>query len=170
MRHKLASGLLIASVIVWGIWWGGQVFNELMTVPIWSASPPESLKVYSELPSKGGAPFFPLFNPLFVVLAIGATLAAWKSARLSRKWLALSAIIAFALFLSLVLYLAPLVGGLFGHSVAGDLSAAEIVAGVERWKLGNRIRLIIELFGFACSVIALRVWSAEAASPDGRAA
>jgi hypothetical protein len=164
MRHKLASGLLMASVIVWGIWCGGQVFNELMTVPKWSAAPPESLKVYWELPSKGGAPFFPLFNPLFVILAIGAALAAWKSARRSRKWLALSALIAVALFISLVFYLAPLVGSMFGHSVAGDLPAAEIVAGVERWKSGNRIRLVVELFGFACSVIALRVWSAEVAS------
>jgi hypothetical protein len=170
MRHKIASGLLIASVIVWGIWCGGQVFNELMTVPKWSASPPESLKIYAEMPSKGGAPFFLLFNPLFVVLAVGATLAAWKAARRSRKWLALSALIAIALFISLAFYLAPLVQSMFSHSVAGDLPASEIVAGVERWKLGNRIRLVVELFGFACSVIALRVWSAEATSPDGRAA
>ena len=169
MRDKFASGLLIASVIIWGIWCGGQVFNELMTVPIWSASPPESLKVYSGLPSKGGAPFFPLFNPLFVVLAIGAALAAWKSARRSRKWLALSALIAIAVFISLI-YLAPLVGGMFRHSVAGDLSASEIVAGVELWKLGNRIRSIVEISGFACSVIALRVWSAETVAPDERAA
>ena len=170
MRHRVASGLLIASVIVWGIWCGGQVFNELMTVPKWSASPPESLKAYAELPSKGGAPFFPLFNPLFVILAIGAALAAWKWARRSRKWLALSASIAIALLASLVFYLAPLVGGMFSHSVAGDLPASEIVAGVERWKLGNRIRLTVELFGFACSVMALRVWSAETAPPDERAA
>jgi hypothetical protein len=170
MRHKFASGLLIASVIVWGIWCGGQVFNELMTVPIWSASPPESLKVYSELPSRGGVPFFPLFNPLFVVLSVGATLAAWKSARRARKWLALSALIAVALFVSLVFYLVPLVSSMFSHSVAGDLSASEIVAGVERWKLGNRIRLVVELFGFAFSVIALRTWSAEAVSPVERAA
>lgn len=169
MRHKIASGLLIASVIVWGIWCGGQVFNELMTVPKWSASPPESLKVYAALPSKGGAPFFPLFNPLFVVLAIGAALAAWKFARRSRKWLVLSAFIAVGLFLSLVFYLAPLVGSMFAHSVAGDVPASEIVAGVEKWKLGNRIRLGVELFGFVCSVIALRVWSAEAASPNERA-
>jgi hypothetical protein len=168
MRNKLASALLISSIFVWGIWCGGQVFNELMTVPKWSASPPESLKAYDALPSKGGLPFFPLFNPLFVVLAIGATLVAWKSARRSRKWLALSALIAIAVFSSLI-YLAPLVVSMFRHSVAGDLSTSEIVAGVERWKMGNRIRLIVELFGFACSVIALRVWSAEAASPDERA-
>ena len=169
MRHKLASGLLIASVFAWGIWCGGQVFNELMTVPIWSAAPPESLKVYRELPRKGGAPFFPIFHPLFVVLAIGAALAAWKSARRSRKWLALSALIAITLFVSLVFYLAPLVMGMFRHSVAGDLPASEIVAGVERWKSGTRICLLVELFGFACSVIALRVWSAEAASFNERA-
>jgi hypothetical protein len=165
MRHKLASGLLIASVIVWGIWCGGQVFNELMTVPIWSASPPESLKTYDALPSKGGLPFFPLFNPLFVLLSIGSALAAWKSARRSRKWLALSALIAIAVLISLVFYLVPLVSSMFSHSVAGDLSPSEIMAGVERWKLGNRIRLIVELFGFAFAVIALRVWSAEATSP-----
>jgi hypothetical protein len=170
MRHKIASGLLIASVIVWGIWCGGQVFNELMTVPKWSASPPASLKAYAEMPSKGGAPFFPLFNPLFVVLAVGAALAAWKTARRARKWLALSALIAVALLISLAFYLAPLVQSMFGHSVAGDLSANEIAAGVERWKLGNRIRLVVELFGFACSVVALRVWSAETASPEERAA
>jgi hypothetical protein len=115
-------------VIIWGIWCGGQVFNELMTVPIWSASPPESFKVYSELPSKGGIPFFALFNPLFVVLAIGAALTAWKSARRSRNWLAFSAVISITLF-SLVIYLVPLVDSMFRHSVAGDLPASEIMAG-----------------------------------------
>ena len=169
MRNKLASALLIVSIFVWGIWCGGQVFNELMTVPKWSASPPESLKAYDALPSKGGFPFFPLFNPLFVVLAIGAAIAAWKSARRSRIWLALSAGTSLILFISLVFYLAPLVGSMFQHSIVGDLPATEIVGGVEQWKLGNRIRLIVELFGFVFSIIALRVWSAENASQDERA-
>ena len=169
MRRKLASGLLIASAVAWGIWCGGQVFNELMTIPKWSASPPASMKTYWEMPSEGGANFFVLFNPLFVVLAIAAAVTAWKYARRSRLWLALSALIALAVFFSLILYLAPLVGSMFRHSVAGDLPASEIVAGVERWKLGNRIRIVVELFGFVCAVIALRVWAAEAYAPDKRA-
>lgn len=164
MRHKLAYRLLFASVFAWGIWCGGRVFNELVTVPIWSASPPESLKVYRELPRKGGAPFYLIFHPLYVVLAIGATLAAWKSARRARKWLALSALIAIAITIYLMFFLTPLISSMFRYSVAGDLSVSEIVAGVERWKLGNRIGLLVDLFGFACSVIALRVWSSEAAS------
>jgi hypothetical protein len=166
MRHKLASTLLIASIVVWGIWCGGQVFNEFMTVPKWSASPPESLKAYDALPSIGGLPFFPLFNPLFVLLAISAAIAAWKSARRSRKWVVLSAATAIIVCVSLIVYLAPLVQSMFQHSIAGDLPNAEIVAGVEQWKFGNRVRLIVELIGFVCSIIALRVWSAETASNE----
>jgi hypothetical protein len=169
MSHRVASGLLTASVVVWGIWCGGQVFNELMTVPMWSASPPESLKAYAELPTKGGAPFFPLFNPLFVVLAVSAALASWRTAREARKWLALQAFIAVALFVSLVFYLVPLVGTMFTRSVAGDLPASDIVAGVARWKFGNRIRLVVELLGFLCAVIASRVWSADVAGTVTRA-
>jgi hypothetical protein len=163
MRNKVASVILTASIFVWGIWCGGQIFNELMTVPKWSASPPESLRAYDALPTKGGLPFFPLFNPLFAVLAIGAAVAAWKSARRSRKWLALSAGISVVVFAALVFYLAPLIQGMFQHSIAGDLPAADVVTGVEQWKIGNRIRLIVELFGFLFSIIALRVWSAETA-------
>jgi hypothetical protein len=166
MRNKLASALLIASIFVWGIWCGGQVFNELMTVPKWSASPPASLKACDALPSNGGLPFFPIFLPLVVILAIGAAIAAWKSARRSRIWLALAAATSLVLFISLVFYLAPLVQGMFRHSIAGDLPAAEIVAGVEEWKMGNRVRLIVELFGFIFSIIGLRVWSAENASSN----
>lgn len=168
MRHTAALSLLIASVIAWGIWCGGQVFNELMIVPKWSASPPESLKVYADLPAKGGAPFFDLFGPLFVVLAIAAAVGCWKSARRARRWLALQAAIAVALLISLF-YLAPLVGTLFRHSLAGDLPASEIVAGVERWRLGNQVRLGVELIGFLCAVFALRVWSGEVTGTEGRA-
>ncbi|HUR96669.1 MAG TPA: hypothetical protein VMZ26_01250 [Pyrinomonadaceae bacterium] len=164
MRHKLAPALLIASIFVWGIWCGGQVFNELMTVPKWSASPPESLRAYDALPTKGGLPFFPLFNPLFVVLAIGAAIAAWKSARRARVWLMLSAATSVVLFVSLVFYLAPLIQSMFQHSISGDLPAADIVAGVGEWKFGNRIRLVVELAGFVFSIIALRVWSDENSS------
>ncbi len=163
MRNRIAFVLLAASVMVWGVWCGGQVFNEMMVIPKWSASPPESLMTFAQLPSKGGAPFFPLFNPLFAILAVGSAIAAWKSARRSRLWLGLSAATSVLVSVSLIVYLAPLVGSMFAHSIAGDMSANEIIAGVDQWMLGNRIRLIVELFGFAFSVIALRVWSAETA-------
>lgn len=169
MRNKFALALLIASVIVWGIWCGGQVFNELMVVPIWSVSPPESLKTFAELPRRGGANFFFIFGPLMLILTIAAMFVAWKGVRKARIWLALTAATSIVLFVALVFYLVPLVGSMFQHSITGDLPAAEIIAGVEQWKIGNKIRLIVELFGFVFSIIALRVWSAETASFDERA-
>jgi len=161
MRNKLASVFLIASTVVWGIWCGGQIFNELMVIPLWSSSPPETIKLYNEIPRKGGAPFFVLFNPLFVVLAIASAILAWKRARRSRKWLALSATLALVVFAMLMLYLVPLVGNTQARAMAGDLPAAEIIARIDAWKFGNRIRLFVELCGFMFSIIALRVWSAE---------
>ena len=161
MRNKTASALLIASIVVWGIWCGGQIFNELMVIPKWSASPPETIKAYNDIPQKGGAPFFVLFNPLFVLLAIASAIFAWKTARRSRKWLALSAFVALAVFASLIFYLVPLVWSTQAHAMAGDLPAEEIIARVDAWKFGNRIRLLIEFCGFVFSIIALRVWSAE---------
>jgi hypothetical protein len=168
MRNKLAFALLIASILVWGIWCGGQIFNELMTVPKWSASPPESLKTYDALPSKGGINFFMIFGPLLLIVSIAAAIVAWKGARKARFWLAITAITALGLAIALNLYLAPLVQSMFAHSIVGDLPAGEIIAGVNEWKLGNRIRLIVELIGFVFSIIALNVWSVEKASTDER--
>ena len=135
MRNKLASALLIASVFVWGIWCGGQVFNELMTVPIWSASPPESLKAYNALPSKGGINFFMVICPLLLIVPIVATIVAWKSARKAKFWLAITALIAVGLAVALNFYLAPLVQSMFAHSVAGDLPASEIITGVNTMEI-----------------------------------
>jgi len=161
VRLRIAGTLLTISCVLWGTWFGGQFFNEARVIPRWLSSPPDSMRAYDAIPAEGGFPFF-LLNPFFFLFAAAAAAAAWKWAERSRKWLLLSALTAFAVCLSLILYLAPLIVGMSRHAVAGDLPAAEIAAGVETWKLGNRIRLAFELFGFACSVTALRVWAAEA--------
>ena len=36
-------------------------------------------------------------------------------------------------------------------------------------KFGNRIRLVVEMLGFVCAVLALHVWSAESVLPEERA-
>ncbi len=161
MRKRVASALLIASVTLWGTWFGGQLFNEARLIPKWLSSPPESVQAWNAIPQKGGLPFFYL-NPFFSLTALAGACAAWRWAKRSRKWLALSALIAFAVSLSLILYLAPLIGSMSRHASAGDLPFAQIIEGIEEWKFGNRIRLAFELLGFIFSIIGLQVWSAEA--------
>ena len=161
MRKRAASFLLIASVVLWGIWCGGQYFNEARVIPKLLSAPPDSIVAYNAIPSQGGLPFFFPLNPLFFLLSLAAAVTAWKWARRSRKWLVLSAVIGFGVTLALILYLAPLIGGLTAG--AGKVPAAETIARADAWRFGNQVRLIVEIFGFACTVMALRVWAAEAA-------
>lgn len=159
MRKHIASFLLIAAVAVWGLWCGGQYFNEARVIPKMLSDPPHSILAYDRVPTGGTLPFFFPLNPLIFLVSLGAACAAWKWARASRKWLALAALIGFGVCLSLILYLAPLIGGLTAD--AAVLPPEEIARRAAIWRTGNRIRLIAELFGFLCSIEALRVWSFE---------
>jgi len=159
MRKQIASFLLIAAVVVWGIWCGGQYFNEARVSPKRLSNPPDSVIAYNAIPTEGELPFFFPGNPLIFLMSLAALIAAWSWARRSRKWLALSTVIGFCVSLVLILYLAPLIWSI--DREAGSIPAAEIIARADAWKFGNRIRLIVEMFGFVCSIIALRVWSAE---------
>ena len=161
MRKQIASFLLMAAVVVWGLWCGGQYFNEARVVPKRLSNPPESVVAYNAIPTEGELPFFFPGNPLIFLVSLAALIAAWRGARRSRKWLALSAVIGFGVCAVLVLYLAPLIWSI--DLGLDTLSAAEIVSRADTWKFGNRIRLVVEMFGFVCSVAALRVWSAETA-------
>ena len=168
MRKQIASFLLIAAVVVWGIWCGGQYFNEARVTPKWLSTPPDSIVAYNAIPSEGGLPFFFPLNPLIFLVSLLALIAGWKWARRSRKWLVATTVIGFGVCLALILYLAPLIGSI-GDDV-GKISNAELAARVDAWKFGNRIRLIVEMFGFVCSIIALHVWSAESNEVQSRLA
>jgi hypothetical protein len=159
MRKRIAVFLLMTSVVVWGIWCGGQYFNEARVTPKRLSNPPDSVIAYNAIPMDGDLPFFFPLNPLFFLVSLAAAIAAWRWAWRSRKWLALSTVIGFGVSLVLILYLAPLIWSI--DREAGSIPAAEIIARADAWKFGNRIRLIVEMFGFVCSIIALRVWSAE---------
>jgi hypothetical protein len=162
MRKQIASFLLTASVATWGIWCGGQYFNEARVIPKMLSNPPESVAAYNAIPTEGGLPFFFPLNPLIFLISLAAALMAWKWARRSRKWLVLTTVIGFGVCLVLILYLAPLIGSISGD--AGSAPAAEIIARAEAWKFGNRIRLFVEFIGFVLSILALRVWSVESAN------
>jgi hypothetical protein len=159
MRKRFASFLIIASILVWGIWCGGQYFNEARVIPKRLSNPPESVAAYNAIPVDGELPFFFPGNPLIFLVPFAALIAAWRWARRSRKWLVLSTVIGFGVCVALVLYLAPLIWSI--DRGLDTLSAAEVITRADAWKFGNRIRLVVEMVGFVCSVVALRVWSAE---------
>lgn len=161
MRKQIAGFLLVGSVVVWGVWCGGQYFNEARVIPKMLSSPPESVIAYRALRADYELPFFFPLNPLIFLLPLAALCAAWKSAHESKKWLVLTAALGGLICLALILYLAPLIGGVVRD--AGTVPALETITRARAWRFGNQVRLIAELIGFICSISALRVWSSETA-------
>ncbi|MBA3633789.1 MAG: hypothetical protein H0W58_13430 [Acidobacteria bacterium] len=54
----------MTSVVVWGIWCGGQYFNEAPVTPKRLSNPPDSVVASNAIPMDGDLPFFFLLNPL----------------------------------------------------------------------------------------------------------
>jgi hypothetical protein len=158
VRSKLVGGLLIASVLTWGIWCGGQLYLSLMTLPLWNSA--AAFQAYFQLPRSGRINFFMLFGPTVVALGIGAPLIAWKSSARSRRWQLGSLVCAVAVAM-LLFFTAPSIGNLIDQGEAGTRAPAELMAAVERWKLIKNARLLFELGGFLSAVMALRLWASE---------
>ena len=45
-RNAITRILLWLSVLLMSIWFGGTIFSALVVVPMWSASPPESVRAF----------------------------------------------------------------------------------------------------------------------------
>ncbi|MEJ7611282.1 MAG: hypothetical protein WKF88_08910 [Ferruginibacter sp.] len=160
MRKRITTFLLILSVVLWGTWFGGQLFNEALVIPKWLSSPPQSMKAYDAIPVRGGFFFF-LINPFFTLFSLLAIVSGWKLAVKSRAWLLLTTLIGIIVSLALIFYLAPLIHATNEHALQGDIPANQIISDAKEWMLGNRIRLALEFFGFLFSIIALHTWTKD---------
>ncbi len=160
MRKKITTFFLILSVILWGTWFGGQLFNEALVIPKWLSSPPQSMKAYDSIPVKGGFPFF-IINPFFALFSLLATISGWRLAVKSRIWLLLATLVGLFVSLVLIFYLAPLIHATNEHAIQGNVPANQIISDAEEWMIGNRIRLAVEFFGFLFSIIALHTWTRD---------
>lgn len=160
MRKKITTFFLILSVILWGTWFGGQLFNEALVIPKWLSSPPQSMKEYDAIPVRGGFFFF-MINPFFTLFSLLATVFGWKLAVKSRTWMLLTTLIGLIVSLVLIFYLAPLIHDTNEHAIQGNVPANQIISDAKEWMVGNRIRLAMEFCGFLFSIIALHVWTRD---------
>ena len=160
MRKKLTTFFLTISVLLWGTWFGGQLFNEAMVIPKWLSTPPGSMRAYDAIPTKGGFFFF-MINPLFTLFSLLATLTGWKRSVKSRKWLIATTLLGFFVSIVVIFYLAPLIHSINDHAIKGDFPDNQIALDVQKWIFGNRMRIVVDFFGFLFSIIALRTWTKD---------
>jgi hypothetical protein len=159
MRDRILIVCLWLSVLAMSTWVGGTLYQMLVIVPMWSASPPESVIAFFQ-GTDYNRTIFHFFGPPFMVArnlpVLAALVAGWHLPRHRRALLI--AVAAFTVFgvIFTFLYVYPINAVLFEEAGAGR-SASEIRELASAWILRDRIRFAVGLIGFAAVLHAFRL-------------
>jgi hypothetical protein len=150
-REILVRILLWYNVLSLGVWVGGTVYQMAVIVPMWSASPPDSVRAFFQ----GTAFMTTVWNffgpvtqvaralPLFILVA-----AAWTFPNV-RSWIvACASTMVFGLVLTRM-YIYPMNDVLF-EKAGGTLSADAVRALARTWIFADRVRFAIMAGGYLC--------------------
>jgi hypothetical protein len=158
LRQRMLNGLLWYSVFAWGTWFGGTLYQMLVIVPMWSASPPES--VYSFfLGTDYNRTILHFFGPPFMVARVApiciSLALAWNLPR-HRTALGIAVLCLVATIVFTVIYVYPINAVLFAHAGA-DLPGAEIAELVRNWIWADRLRFGVGVVAFVALLQAFRL-------------
>lgn len=155
IRNHVARFFLWLAVIWWAMWEGGQVFNALMIVPIFSAHPPQSLLAWRVNRQTYVLDFFVIFNTLWIFLAlVVAVLAGWKSQGSRRKWMLASMMTALVSTCLLLGWMVPTISRLI--TADNGLTNQEVLTNLQRWTIANWVRIGLDLCGLVFALKALK--------------
>jgi hypothetical protein len=157
-RDRIAQVLLWLAVVGLSVWVGGTLYQMLVVVPLWSASPPESVRAFF-LGTRYNETIWNFFGPPFMIARlaplVGALLVGWHLRR-HRNWLLVAAIcMAFGVVFTLA-YIYPINDVLFAQA-GGDHSAEEIQSMARRWIIADRVRFGVGFIGFLALLRALSI-------------
>jgi hypothetical protein len=154
--------LLWVSVLAWGILLGGKLFDHVVLVGAWSASPPESLNMLPygpRWPVDTGDYFFPSSVAL-LLCSLGIFVSGWRTPPGYRVLLFLPPIMLFVILVFTVLWFWPANRALW-HVAQGAPDAmrdtAAIVALVRRWVAYDAMRIAAGMLGLICCVRAISI-------------
>lgn len=158
LREKALNWLLWYAIFAWGVWVGGTLYQMLVIVPMWSAAPPESVRLFFE-GTEYNQTIFNFFGPAFMAARVVpialALLLGWHlpkhRAALLVAVFCLVAAVAFTLF-----YVYPINKVLFMQA-GGDKSASEIVNMVHSWIWADRFRFAVGIVAFIALLRAFRL-------------
>ena len=158
IRNQALNVLLWYAIFAWGIWLGGPLFQMLVVVPMWSASPPESLRTFLQ-GTEYNRTVYHFFGPPFIaariVPLIIALAVAWHLPK-HRVALGVAAVGVVAIVIFTLAYIYPINAVLF-EQAGGDRSAAAITAMVRTWIWADRIRFGVGVVAFVAILRAFRL-------------
>jgi len=157
-RHQILLVLLWLSVIALSTWVGGTLYQMLVIVPMWSASPPDSARSFSQ-----GTDYnrfiFHFFGPPFMVArtlpVVAALFVGWHLPRHRHALLVAAGCLALAV-VSTLAYMYPINTVLFKQA-GGSHSGEEIRAMADRWIFADRLRFAVGVVAFLVVLWAFRL-------------
>lgn len=157
-RDRITQLLLWLAVLGLSIWVGGTLYQMLVIVPMWSASPPESVRTFF-LGTRYNETIWNFFGPRFMaarlVPLLGALLVGWHRRQL-RKWLLVAALCMAVGVVFTLAYVYPINEVLFAQA-GGHHNAGEIQAMVRQWIWADRLRFAVGMIAFLCLLRALSI-------------
>ena len=158
IRDRALVILLWVCVLVQSTWVGGTLYQMLVIVPLWSASPPESVRDFFQS-TDWNRTIVHFFGPPFMAArtlpVVAALLVGWHLTRHRRALLLAVACLAVAVVFTAV-YIYPINAVLFTQA-GGDHTAAEIQALADRWVIADRLRFLVGLVAFGAILWAFRL-------------
>jgi len=150
--------LLWYSILAWGAWVGGTLYQMVVVVPMWSAAPPESVREFF-LGTSYMEHIYNFFGPPFMAARVLPVLIAlplaWHLPRLRRVLgLASACLVATVIFTLTFIY--PINDVLFVQA-GGDLAADEVRRMVRTWIWADRLRFGVGVIAFLLLLRAFRL-------------
>lgn len=158
MREEVLNALLWYVIFAWATWLGGTLYQMLVIVPMWSASPPESVRAFfqgTQYNQTIGHFFGPPFMAARVLPLLVALALAWHLPQ-HRLLLGVASVCLVAAVVFTVAYVYPINAILFERA-GGDRSAAEVASMVRRWIWADRIRFVVGVGAFISILCAFRL-------------
>jgi hypothetical protein len=169
-RKGLTRFFLWVSVLAWGPLVGAKVFDLVVLVGAWSASPPASLRLLPygpDYPVDTGEFFIPSSAAL-LVSTVGALIVGWRTPLKYRAMLATSMLCIFSMLVLTVAMFWPLNAALWAvaqNSSSAGQTPSEVVEIVRTWVALDWVRVAVGSIGFVSAVRALSIPFPEERAP-----
>lgn len=157
LRDQLLKVLLWYAVFAWATWLGGTLYQMLVIVPLWSASPPESVRAFFT-GTDYNRTIFHFFGPPFMAARtlplLLAPALAWHRPD-HRRPLLVAAVCVLLATVFTVVYVYPINAVLF-EQAGGNGSASQIAAMARQWIWADRLRFGVGVIAFVAILWAFR--------------
>lgn len=149
LRTRIAQVLLWISVLNMGIWIGGTLYMMLVLNPLWTASPPESVRAYwvdARLYTTIFNFFGPVWMPIRNLPILAALIACWN-APTHRNYLLINVGIGLCGLVLTLGYIYPINAVLFTPAISSvSVDAARTMT--HHWIVADRIRFAAMFIGY----------------------